>query len=79
MKNLSCFLDTITIDGTRYEIICLPEITDGKLLHSFYIRPASHEYGLHEMFSLYADQHRNLEEAFEIAKANAPDYIDEFC
>ena len=78
MKNLSCFIDTVTIDGTKYEIVCLPETTDGELIYSFYLQPASHEYGLHDMFGLYANQHRNIEEAFEIAKANVPDYINEF-
>ncbi len=78
MKNLSCFIDTITIDGTEYEIVCIPERFGGAIVNEFYIQPASHNYPLRYMFGLDADQHESIEDAFDIAKANAPCYLSEF-
>ena len=78
MKNLPCFIDTITIDGTEYEIVCIPGYFGGALVNEFYIQPASHDYPLHYMFGANADQHESIEDAFDIAKANAPCYLGAF-
>lgn len=78
MKNLPCFIDTIAIDCTSYEIVCMPDYSTGALVHDFYIQPANHDFPLHYMFGIPSDECRDIEDAFGIAKCNAPDYVNEF-
>lgn len=78
MKEIRCFCETITIDNIDYELICMPGDVGGTACHNFYIQPAAHDYTLREMFGLPADK-LTTEEAFAVARDNAPDYIDQFC
>lgn len=72
----SAFSRIITIDGTDYELLCLPCVVRGVSCYSFYIAPTDGSRLFCDMFGLPADQ-QTMEEAFDIAEANVPDYIKE--
>lgn len=78
MKEIRCFYDNLTIDGIGYELICIPDEDRVESCYTFYLQPADHTYTLREMFGLPSEQF-TLEEAFEIARDNVPNYISEFC
>ena len=74
----SAFARTITIGGTDYELLCLPGITDGTEVYNFYLAPSDGSQPFCDMFGLPSGQ-QSMEEAFDIAEANAPDYIEDIC
>lgn len=79
MKNLTevhAFTSTITVDGTDYQLLWLPEESSGYgLAYNFYLKPLDGESPFCFTIGMPADQ-QTAEEAFAIAEQDAIANID---
>ena len=78
MTSRVVYTDTITYGKNEYEIFCIPRTNpNGDSMYDIYIQPTDRSFAMALMFGLYTND-TTLDEAMEIAKDRAPEYIDMF-